>query len=434
MAEVNETKKPVKNRKKTVWLIVAGAVLAVMLLAALALFCPGVSLLRTPAPAAVTPPPVPEATAEPTPEATAAPVYAAGYMRSENGLFRGADTLTAGEAADAVQRAAGITLAVDDASLPLTEVSLAALLDGAFPTDAIENAMTAIAMHGGETVTRAEAAVFFDRLFSLPAADTETAFYPDVIPGEWASGDIYTAADGAAVWDGPEGRPAEGPVLIDSQLYYAGADGYFLKNAYSGSLFFDSAGRYTSGNAELDGYVLAALREAGIEPGIAHILNSSGVLHFSGAAMDAVRVGSALLGRVHGGHGLKRVGYCETQVEELKWLPKGHTTGYGAGWKAKRPTRVAILPVGWYNGFGCEMGNDLFRFRDCLRRIAASLRVMLFGKAYYVTINGKRCKVLGHIGMLHTAADVSGIQCSLGDPARVEINPLMQKGMDVEWR
>lgn len=50
--------------------------------------------------------------------------------------------------------------------------------------------------------------------------------------------------------------------MIDSQLYYAGADGYFLKNAYSGSLFFDSAGRYTSGNAELDGYVLTALREA----------------------------------------------------------------------------------------------------------------------------------------------------------------------------
>ena len=166
------------------------------------------------------------------------------------------------EAAEAAARAAGLSVAVEDASLPLTEVSLAALLDGAFPTDAIETAMTAIAMHGGENVTRAEAAVFFDRLFSLPAADTETAFYPDVIPGEWGSGDIYTAADGAAVWDGPDGRPAEGPVLIDSQLYYAGADGYFLKNAYAGSHYFDAAGRYTSGNAELDGYVLAALREA----------------------------------------------------------------------------------------------------------------------------------------------------------------------------
>ena len=180
--------------------------------------------------------------------------------------------------------------------------------------------------------------------------------------------------------------------------------------------------------------VIRQLQEKGFDPGVCHCCNSAGLLRFPNYAMDAVRVGSALLGRVHGGHGLKRVGYCETQVEELKWLPKGHTTGYGAGWKAKRPTRVAILPVGWYNGFGCEMGNDLFRFRDCLRRIAASLRVMLFGKAYYVTINGKRCKVLGHIGMLHTAADVSGIQCSLGDMARVEINPLMQKGMDVEWR
>ena len=180
--------------------------------------------------------------------------------------------------------------------------------------------------------------------------------------------------------------------------------------------------------------VIRQLQEKGFDVGICHCCNSAVLLRFPNYAMDAVRVGSALLGRVHGGHGLKRVGYCETQVEELKWLPKGHTTGYGAGWKAKRPTRVAILPVGWYNGFGCEMGNDLFRFRDCLRRIAASLRVMLFGKAYYVTINGKRCKVLGHIGMLHTAADVSGIQCSLGDMARVEINPLMQKGMDVEWR
>ena len=180
--------------------------------------------------------------------------------------------------------------------------------------------------------------------------------------------------------------------------------------------------------------VIRQLQEKGFDVGICHCCNSAGLLRFPNYAMDAVRVGSALLGRVHGGHGLKRVGYCETQVEELKWLPKGHTTGYGAGWKAKRPTRVAILPVGWYNGFGCEMGNDLFRFRDCLRRIAASLRTMLFGKAYYVTINGKRCKVLGHIGMLHTAADVSGIQCSLGDMARVEINPLMQKGLDVEWR
>ena len=52
MVEVNETKKPVKSRKKNVWLIALSAALVVTLLAALALFCPGIGLLRTPAPAA----------------------------------------------------------------------------------------------------------------------------------------------------------------------------------------------------------------------------------------------------------------------------------------------------------------------------------------------------------------------------------------------
>lgn len=62
--------------------------------------------------------------------------------------------------------------------------------------------------------------------------------------------------------------------------------------------------------------------------------------------MDAVRVGSAILGRLSfkGSYNLKRVGTLEATVDELRWLPKGHTCGYGAGWKAKKPTRIAVLP------------------------------------------------------------------------------------------
>ena len=52
----------------------------------------------------------------------------------------------------------------------------------------------------------------------------------------------------------------------------------------------------------------------------------------------------------------------------------------------------------------------------------------------HVTVNGKKCRVLGHIGMLHTVCDVTSISCSLGDKAIVNINPLMLKGMDVVWR
>ena len=122
----------------------------------------------------------------------------------------------------------------------------------------------------------------------------------------------------------------------------------------------------------------------------------------------------------------------EATVDELRWLPKGHTCGYGAGWKAKKPTRIAVLPVGWYNGFGCQMGNDLTRRRDSLRGVLSNLKQLIFGrKGYTVLLGTKRCKVLGHIGMLHTVIDVTDINCKLGDKAIFDVNPLLLKGVDV---
>ena len=182
--------------------------------------------------------------------------------------------------------------------------------------------------------------------------------------------------------------------------------------------------------------VLAAVTAAGYDPGLTHISNSAALLRFPELTLGAVRVGSAILGRLSfkGSYGLKRIGTCEATVEELRWLPKGHTCGYGAAWKAKKPTRTAVLSVGWYHGFGCEMGNDIFRPRDQLRKMLSAFKGLIFRKHLHVTINGKPCRVLGHIGMLHTVCDVSGIQCSLGDKAVLNVNPLLLKGIDVVWR
>ena len=107
---------------------------------------------------------------------------------------------------------------------------------------------------------------------------------------------------------------------------------------------------------------------------------------------------------------------------------------YGPGWTAKKPTRVAVFSVGWYHGFGVEMGNDLFRFRDCLRGILRNLKQMIFKKHLYVTVNGKKCRVLGHIGMLHTCVDVTKLQCAVGDTAIFDIKPLLLKGIEVVYR
>ena len=179
--------------------------------------------------------------------------------------------------------------------------------------------------------------------------------------------------------------------------------------------------------------VLNTIRAAGFEPGMAHICNSAGLLRFPDYRLDGVRIGSALLGRLSckGSWGLKRIGQLEATVDELRWIPKGHTCGYGAGWKARKRTRIAVLPVGWYHGFSCEMGNDLFRFRDCLRGVLKNIKRMIFRKSLYVQLGGKKCRVLGHVGMLHTVVDVTNITCSLGDKAVLDVNPIMLKGVDV---
>ena len=192
----------------------------------------------------------------------------------------------------------------------------------------------------------------------------------------------------------------------------------------------------TVAQAEAFQGVLDQLHAAGCETGMAHMLNSAGLLKYPQYAMDGVRVGSAILGRVsvRGNFGLTRIGECQATVEELRWLPKGHSCGYGAGWTAKKPTRVAVFSVGWYHGFGVEMGNDLFRFRDCLRGVLRNLRQMIFRRHITVTVNGKKCRVLGHIGMLHTCVDVTNVPCAVGDPAVFDLKPLLLKGIEVVYR
>ena len=81
------------------------------------------------------------------------------------------------------------------------------------------------------------------------------------------------------------------------------------------------------------------------------------------------------------------------------------------------------------------MGNDLTRRKDSLRGIFSNLRHLIFGRnGYTVLLGGKRCRVLGHIGMLHTVVDVTNVNCKLGDKAIFDVNPLMLKGVDVVFQ
>lgn len=180
--------------------------------------------------------------------------------------------------------------------------------------------------------------------------------------------------------------------------------------------------------------VIAQLRTAGLETGIVHCCNSSAFLKFPEMHCDGVRLGSAILGRMPFRTKLRPVGYLESEVEELHIVPKGHSTGYGAVWTAKRETRLAIVPVGWYHGFHVSCRPDMTRARDCLRSALSALKGILRSQRIYVEINGKRCPVVGAIGMLHCAVDVTEINCKTGDRVIVQMNPLHQKGVKVAYR
>ena len=180
--------------------------------------------------------------------------------------------------------------------------------------------------------------------------------------------------------------------------------------------------------------VIAQLRTAGLETGIVHCCNSSAFLKFPEMHCDGVRLGSAILGRMPFRTKLRPVGYLESEVGELHIVPKGHSTGYGAVWTAKRETRLAIVPVGWYHGFHVSCRPDMTRARDCLRSALSALKGILRRQRIYVEINGKRCPVVGAIGMLHCAVDVTEINCKTGDRVIVQMNPLHQKGVKVAYR
>lgn len=198
---------------------------------------------------------------------------------------------------------------------------------------------------------------------------------------------------------------------------------------------------YLSAKATEDQYdlfrqVVSKLNSMGYETGTVHCANSSALLLHPDMLCDGVRVGSALLGRLSfkGSYGLTRVGYAEASIEEIRWLPRDSTVGYGAGYKAKKPTQIAVLPIGWYNGFAVENGRDLWRWKDCIRGCLSLVKSALTRKALYVTVNGHKCRVLGHVGMVQTVIDVTKVTCSAGDVARLEINPLLAKDLTIEYR
>lgn len=76
----------------------------------------------------------------------------------------------------------------------------------------------------------------------------------------------------------------------------------------------------------------------------------------------------------------------KTRVAQVKTLPEGSYVGYGCTYRTTRRTRIAVLPVGYADGYDRALGN-----------------------AAYVLINEKRAPVVGRVCMNLTMVDVTDI-------------------------
>lgn len=127
-----------------------------------------------------------------------------------------------------------------------------------------------------------------------------------------------------------------------------------------------------------------------------HCANSSTVLLYPEARFNMIRPGLALYG-YYDNKDIKE--YCQkrnihlypilsfkTRVALVKNISRGRRISYGYNYQAKKNIKVAVIPVGYYDGVNIQNSNR-----------------------GYVLIKGKKAKILGRVCMNATIVDISHI-------------------------
>lgn len=124
----------------------------------------------------------------------------------------------------------------------------------------------------------------------------------------------------------------------------------------------------------------------------AHCANSAALFTGLQPLGEAVRPGIALYGilpaGLPGATDLQPVLALRTQVVFLKDVPEGTPVGYDGRWMAHRPTRLAVLPIGYNDGVPWRLGS-------C-------------GNGQ-VLVRGRRCPLVGAVSMDYCTADVGHV-------------------------
>ena len=151
--------------------------------------------------------------------------------------------------------------------------------------------------------------------------------------------------------------PQEVKGLVDT---LAGLPGLALAGILSHLPKADTIGPETDAQCQAFTTLLTDL-DPSVAGSIRHIANSAAMFRHSGAHFDMVRPGISLYGCSPFGDEplpeLRPVMRFVSQVAQVKDVPVGYGISYGHTFVTERPSRLAILPVGYANGYLRKLSN-----------------------------------------------------------------------------
>lgn len=129
------------------------------------------------------------------------------------------------------------------------------------------------------------------------------------------------------------------------------------------------------------------IRAAFQHPILRHICNSAGIEKYSQYQMEMCRLGIGLYGfeASEVAMQLEPVATLQSTILQIKDIPETETVGYMRNGKLHRPSRIAMVPIGYADGYDRRLGNG----------------------GAYMLVQGKRCPTLGNVCMDVTFLDVT---------------------------
>lgn len=161
----------------------------------------------------------------------------------------------------------------------------------------------------------------------------------------------------------------------------------------------DSSDEFTKKQIEFFDKSIDLLKQGGIEPKYIHICNSAGILRYNSEKYNLVRLGIGAYGyppdsSMKHDINLRGIFRLTAPICNIRYVDAGREVSYGDTYKTERPTKIAVLQIGYADGLTRTLSNK-----------------------YAVVVDGKDANIIGNICMDTCMIDITDIDANVGDEA-----------------